>query len=50
MTEIEQKVILVRKYILAKKGIDIKDIKLVNGNDLSKLDFAYKIAYNYFKG
>ena len=48
MTEIEQKVILVRKYILAKKGIDIGDIKLVDGKDLDKLDYAYNIARNYF--
>ena len=50
MTEIEQKVQLVRKYIIAKKGVDIKDIHLVDGKDLSKLDYAYKYAWTYFYG
>lgn len=50
MTEIEQKVILVRKYIIAKKGIDIKDIHLVDGKDLQKLDYAYKYAHEFFYG
>lgn len=50
MTEIEQKVQLVRKYIFAKKGIDKKDIHLVDGIDLQKLDYAYKFAYTYFYG
>ena len=48
MTEIEQKVQLVRKYIHHKKGVDIKNIKLVDGNDLDKLDYAYNIAYSFF--
>ena len=50
MTEIEQKVLLVRKYIIAKKGIDINDINLIDGKDLAKLDYAYKYAWNYFYG
>ncbi len=48
MTEIEQKVQLVRKYIHYKKNVDIKDIKLVDGKDLEKLDYAYRIAYDFF--
>lgn len=48
MTEIEQKVILVRKYIMAQKGVDIGDIKLTDGNCLDKLDYAYAIAHEYF--
>jgi flagellar biosynthesis component FlhA len=48
MTEIEQKVQLVRKYIHQKKGVDIVDINLKDGVDLQKLDYAYKIAFNYF--
>jgi len=48
MTEIEQKVQLVRKYIYEKKGKDIVNIKLVDGEDLDKLDYAYNIAFNYF--
>lgn len=50
MTEIEQKALLVRKYIIAKKGVDIKDIHLVDGKDLAKLDHAYKYAYEFFYG
>lgn len=50
MTEIEQKVQLVRKYIYHQKGIDIKDIHLVDGKDLEKLDYAYKYAYEFFYG
>lgn len=49
MTEIEQKVQLVRKYIYELKGIDINNINLVYGKDLAKLDYAYKYALNYFK-
>lgn len=48
MTEIERKVQVVRKYIIVKKNIDIKDIILKDGEDLSKLDFAYRIALNFF--
>lgn len=48
MTEIEHKVALVRKYILDRKGIDIKDIKLNDGLDLQKLNYAYKIAVKYY--
>ena len=48
MNEIEIKVQLVRKYIFDKKLIDIKDINLVNGIDLQKLDYAYQIAYSFF--
>jgi flagellar biosynthesis component FlhA len=50
MTEIEQKVQLVRKYIHHKKGVDIVDINLKDGIDLQKLDYAYKIAFNFFYG
>lgn len=44
MTEIERKVIAVRQYIYNNKGVDIGDIKLVDGNDLDKLDYAYEYA------
>lgn len=50
MTEIEQKVLLVRKYIMSKKNVDIIDINLKDGLDLQKLDYAYGIAYNFFYG
>lgn len=48
MTEIERKVQLVRKYIHIKKNVDIIDIDLKDGLDLEKLDFAYKIAFDFF--
>ena len=50
MTEIENKVRLVRSYIYHKKNIDIVDINLKDGLDLQKLDFAYAIAHKFFHG
>lgn len=50
MIEIEQKVQLVRRYIHHKKGIDIVNIELKDGLDLQKLDYAYGIALDFFKG
>ena len=50
MTDIERKVQLVRRYIHHKKGVDIIDINLKDGIDLQKLDYAYKIALNFFRG
>tara|TARA_B110000046_G_scaffold141665_2_gene148395 strand:- start:275 stop:430 length:156 start_codon:yes stop_codon:yes gene_type:complete len=46
MTEIEQKVQVVRQYIFNRKGVDIVDIKLVDGTDLQKLDYAYNYIMN----
>ena len=47
-TEIEQKVMLVRRYIHEFKGVDIGNIKLTDGEDLDKLDYAYRFAQQYF--
>ena len=46
MTEIEQKVQVVRQYIFNRKGVDIVDINLVDGTDLQKLDYAYNFIMN----
>ena len=46
MTEIEHKVQVVRKYIYQLKGVDIVNIKLVDGLDLQKLDYAYNYIMN----
>lgn len=48
MTEIENKVQLVRKYIQVKKNVDIVNINLKDGLDLEKLYYAYNIAFNFF--
>ena len=48
MTDIERKVILVRKYIFAKKGVDPGGIELRDHNCLDKLEYAYNIAREYF--
>lgn len=47
-TAIEQKVMLVRRYIHEFKGVDIIDIKLTDGMDLAKLDYAVQFAQQYF--
>jgi len=47
-TDIEQKVMLVRRYIHEFKGVDIGNIKLNDGMDLAKLDYALKFAQQYF--
>ena len=46
MTEIEQKAQVIRKYIFNRKGVDIVNINLVDGNDLQKLDYAYNFIMN----
>ena len=49
MTEIEIKVNTVVGYIQEKKGVNIGNIKLIDGDDLAKLHYAFNIAINYFK-
>ena len=46
MTEIEEKVQVIRQYIFNRKGVDIVDINLVDGLDLEKLDYAYNYIMN----
>ena len=46
--EIEYKVMQVRRYIQEFKGVDIQNINLSNGEDLDKLNYAYKYAKQYF--
>jgi hypothetical protein len=41
MTDIEQKVQIIRQYIFNRKGIDIVNINLQTYEDLMKLDWAY---------
>ena len=48
MTEIEQKVNLIVKYIFDKTGININNIILFDGEDLAKLDYAYNIAFEFY--
>ena len=46
MTEIEQKVMVIRQYIFNRKGVDIVNINLIDGKDLQKLDWAYNYITN----
>lgn len=48
MTEIEQKVATVVRYINKKKSVNIGNINLKTGLDLQKLNYAYNIAIKYY--
>ena len=46
MESIESKILIVRKYIYQKKGVDIKDIRVSTHQDIMKLDWAVNFIKN----